>query len=364
MNDYNYLLNNIGKVLEIGRKQAFYAVNTILVNTYWEIGRRIVEYEQKGKSRADYGTLLLDNLSKDLKLKYGKGFSRSNLVYIRKFYKKYPELQILYDEPDRKGQTVSDQLDNNQRFQAIFEKSEKNKNRQTWFVLLTWSHYIELLDLEEDLERKFYENQCIIEKWSVRELKRQIDSGLFYRIIRDKAKDEILKLAHQGQILEKPKDLIKDPYILEFLNLPENYSEKEFEQKIIENLQKFLLELGKGFTFVSRQFRITLGNNHYYIDLVFYNRILNCFVLIDLKIGKTTYGDIGQMNTYLNYFKKEENSKGDNEPIGIILSAKKDDIEVEYALGGISNKLFVSKYKLYLPDREELKQLLERFKFK
>jgi len=221
---------------------------------------------------------------------------------------------------------------------------------------LTWSHFVELLGVSDDLARSFYEKQCIKENWSTRELNRQINSMLFERIALSKDKKGVLKLAEKGQIIEKSHDLVKEPYILEFLGIPENhkYSEKELEQKIIDNLQMFLLELGKGFTFVKRQFRMTLDNEHYYVDLVFYHRILKCFVLIDLKIGKVKHTDIGQMNMYLNYFKAEESSEDDNEPIGLILSAEKNDIVVKYVLGSISNQLFVSKYQLYLPKKEEL----------
>lgn len=210
------------------------------------------------------------------------------------------------------------------------------------------------------MQRSFYEKQCVSEHWSVRELRRQIDSALYTRLLLSKDKKGLLELSKKGQIIEKPKDVVKDPYILEFLNIPENYkfSEKELESKIIDKLQSFLLELGKGFTFVKRQYRITLDNTDFYVDLVFYHRILKCFVLIDLKIGKANHTDIGQMNMYLNYFKKEENSKEDNPPIGIILSAEKDNLQVEFALGGITNNLFVSKYKLYLPTKEELKKLI------
>jgi len=322
---YHELIDNIGKALEEGRKQAFYAVNSILVKTYWEIGRQIVEFEQSGEERAEYGSTLLLKLSKDLKSRYGKGFSKSNVYLMRSFYLKYPKFQ-----------TVSGKL--------------------------TWSHCAELLVIDDDLERSFYEKQCVKERWSVRELKRQINSALFHRIALSKDKEGVFELSKKGHILEKVEDLIKEPYILEFLNIPENYrySEKELEQEIIGNLQMFLLELGKGFTFVARQFGITLGNKHFYVDLVFYHRILKCFVLIDLKIGKASHIDIGQMNMYLNYFKAEENSEEDNEPVGIILSATKDNIEVKYALGGISNKLFVSKYKLYLPDKKELENRLRR----
>ena len=323
-NNHNNLINNIGKILEQGRQETFIAVNTILVRTYWQIGKYIVEFEQGGDKKVEYGSKLFERIAKDLKEKYGKGFSRTNIIYMRLLFLKYP-----------KSQTLSDQL--------------------------SWSHYIELLMIDDDLERSFYEKQCIKEKWSVRELKRQMNSLLFYRIDLSKDKTGVLELSKKGQIIEKAEDIIKDPYVLEFLKIPENYKykEKEIEQKIINNLQMFLLELGKGFTFVVRQFRISLGNKHFYIDLVFYHRILKCFVLIDLKTEEVDHRDVGQMNLYLNYFKAEENSDEDNEPIGIILSTKKNNTIVKYALGGISNKLFVSKYKLYLPDK---KQLEERIK--
>lgn len=318
-NNYQNLIKDIGKALEIGRKKAYKAVDNILVLTYWEIGRLIVEYEQKGEEKAEYGSKLFERVAKDLKENYGKGFSRTNVIYMRLLYLKYP-----------KSQTLSDQL--------------------------SWSHYVELLNISDDLARSFYEKQTIKEKWSVRELKRQKNSMLFERIALSKDKKGVLQLSEKGQIIENGRDIIKEPYVLEFLGIPENhkYSEKELEQKIIDNLQMFLLELGKGFTFVKRQFRITLSNKHFYVDLVFYHRILKCFVLIDLKIGDVQHSDIGQMNMYLNYFKKEESANDDNEPIGLILSAEKHDVTVEYALGSISNKLFVSKYQLYLPKKEEL----------
>lgn len=318
------LVKDIGLILEQGRKQAYQAVNNILVQTYWKIGQQIVEFEQKGKITAQYGSKLLIKLSKELST-YNKGFSRSNLTYMRLLYLKYP-----------KCETLSHQL--------------------------SWSHYFELLKIDDDLARNFYEKQCVKEKWSIRELKRQKNSMLFERITLSKNKKDVLKLSEKGQILETPKDIIKEPYVLEFLGIPENheYSEVELEQKIIDNLKMFLLELGKGFAFIKRQFRMTLNNRHFYADLVFYHRILKCFVIIDLKIGEVNHADIGQMNMYLNYFKIEENSKDDNEPIGLILSAEKEHISVQYALGGISNKLFVSKYQLYLPKKEELEKEVEK----
>ena len=329
---YLLLITNIGEILNHGRRSVVLSINTILVETYWQIGKKIVEFEQKGKEKAEYGSMLLDNISKDLKLRYGKGFSRSNIVYMRLLYLKYP-----------------------------FSKKINNKEKsQTLSDLLTWSHYIELLGISDDNERSFYEKQCILENWSVRELRRQINSALYTRLILSKDKKGLLKLAKKGQIIKKPKDVIKDPYILEFLNIPQNHncSEKELESKIITKLQLFLLELGKGFTFVKRQYRITIDNIDYYIDLVFYHRILKCFILIDLKTRKVNHSDIGQMNMYLNYFKKEENTKEDNPPIGLILSTDKNELLLEFALGGITNNLFVSKYKLYLPTKEELKKIL------
>lgn len=313
MQNYSGLVLGIGNILEEARNRTYYQVNRILVKTYWEIGRRIVQFEQLGEGKARYGKNLIDKLSKDLKLQYGKGFGRDNLYFMRAFFFKYQKIETL---------------------------SRK----------LSWSHYVELIKIDNDTEREFYERQCIKENWSIRELRRQKNALLFER-------SSSVQIQFPKRV-NKPRDIVKDPYVLEFLNLPEVHSEKELEQRIIDNLQKFLLELGRGFTFVARQFRISLANNHYYVDLVFYHRILKCFVLIDLKIGGVTHSDIGQMNLYLNYFKREE-MEHDNEPIGIILTKEKDEILVEYALGGLSNALFVSKYKLYLPKKEELKKLLE-----
>jgi predicted nuclease of restriction endonuclease-like (RecB) superfamily len=231
---------------------------------------------------------------------------------------------------------------------------------------LSWSHYFELLKISDDFERSFYEQQAILENWSIRELKRQKATALFQRIALSKDKEKILELSRIGNIIKDETSVLKDPYVFEFLNIPEKqkYSETHLEKRLIDNLQQFLLELGKGFAFIGRQYRISLANTHYYVDLVFYHRILKCFVLIDLKVDEVNHHDIGQMNMYLNYFKKEENVEGDNEPVGIILSKDKDEVLVEYATGGISNKLFVSKYQTYLPDkktlRARLKELLEK----
>lgn len=322
--EYQNLLGKISETYTHGQFSANRAINTHLIETYWKIGQHIVEFEQGGNIKAEYGKALLANLAKDLTLLHGKGFSRSNLVYMRLFYQCYP-------------------------------KSQKPSHQ------LSWSHYVELLKLDNDMERSFYEKQAVAEHWSVPELKRQKASALFMRLAMGKDKEALLSLSSQGQIVENPIDILRDPYVFEFLKIPEPYlpSEKELETRLCDHLQQFLLELGKGFTFVGRQYRITLNNTHFYVDMVFYHRILRCFVLIDLKTEDVQHHDIGQMNMYLGYFANEENIEGDNPPIGIILTRHKDELLVEYATYNMNSQLFVSKYQLYLPNREELRRELE-----
>jgi predicted nuclease of restriction endonuclease-like (RecB) superfamily len=257
--------------MELGRTQASQAVNSILVQTYWQIGRHIIEFEQKGKEKANYGTAILDRLSKELTLEYCKRFGRSNLFYMKKLYLAFG-------------------------------------NSGTLSHKLSWGHFYEILKSDNELEISFYSKECEKEKWSVRELKRQMKSMLFHRLALSKDKESVLRLAEKGTEIHKPQDILKDPYVFEFLGLKNSssYSESELETSLIENLQNFLLELGKGFAFIGRQYRISLGNRHFFVDLVFYHRILKCFVLIDLKRGEIDHQDIGQMNLYLNYFRKEE----------------------------------------------------------
>lgn len=319
--EYKGLITDICLLLEDGRKHAFLAINTIIANTYWNIGKRIVEFEQHGNNRADYGSALLERLSCDLKSGYTKGFSRRNLSDMRRFY-------MLY------------------------------RNWQTLSAKLGWSHYAELISIENNEERAFYETQCFEEKWSVRDLRRQIKSKLFYRLPASKKEGGFLQLASEGYKVRKAEDIIKYPYVFEFLKMPSSHSEKQLEEKIANNLQMFLLELGKGFSFVARQFRMQIGNKQFYADLVFYNKILRCYVLIDLKI-KGGYSGVGQMNLYLNYFRLHVNSKDDNEPIGIILFKENENIEVRYALGGVSSRIFASKYMLSLPSAEDFKKAVE-----
>jgi len=345
---YSHLLTEIKQLVEQARHNVLRNINTELLHTYWNVGRLIIEFEQSGNIRAEYGKQLLIDLSKSLTTEIGKGFSRSQLQMMRLFYIRFQpgSTQIRL--------TVSGKLSRKKSLTS----SGKSKVGLTVSDLLSWSHYYELLKCNDDLETSFYQQTAIHENWSVRELRRQIDTALFERIALSKNKKSVMKLAAEGQVIEKETDISRDPYILEFLNIPEHhsYTEKHLEQKLIDNLQKFVLELGKGFAFVARQFRITLNNKHYRVDLVFYHRILKCFVLIDLKIKSVEHSDIGQMNLYLNYFEKEQNVEGDNPPIGIILSKHKDDITVEYAIRGITNKIFVSKYQLYLPDKKLLRE--------
>lgn len=324
-NDYQQLVGSIGNLLTEARSQVARAANTILVQTYWRIGQYIVEFEQQGQTKATYGEELINRLASDLRLRYGKGFSRSNLFTIRQFYIQYPKIQTLSG-------------------------------------LLSWSHYIELLKIEDQLERDFYTKQCEKERWSVRELKRQRNSLLFHRLALSKDKEGALKLAQQGQEVVVASDILHDPYVLEFTGLSDTVvpHEKNLEDALISNLQTFLLELGRGFAFIGRQYRISIAGRHLYVDLVFYHRILKCFVLIDLKSGEIQHEDIGQMNLYLNYFRKEENTEGDNEPIGIVLGSSKNKVMMEYAMQGITNQLFTARYQLYLPKREELEHEIQR----
>ena len=321
----NNLADSIVHIVTEVRSTTSKYINTKLVTTYWSIGKHIVEFEQGGDAKSKYGTSLLTNLAKILTARIGSGFSRPNLNNMRKFYLTYPICQ-----------TISDKLN--------------------------WSQICELITIDDNMERSFYEKECVKENWNVRTLRRQMDSGLFLRLAVSKDKEGILALVQKGIEIQTPADIVKDTYTLEFLGLPDinRYSEGDLEQRIVDNLQSFLLELGKGFAFIRRQYPITINNVHYYVDLVFYHRILKCFVLIDLKKNSVKHEDIGQMNMYLGYFAKEENMSNDNPPIGIILSRNKDELLVEYATYGMDSNLFVSKYELYLPNREELRRLINR----
>ena len=320
------LYNKIASILEESRKLVASTVNTAMVQTYFEIGRLIVEEEQHGNIRAEYGKETLKKLSEKLTANYGKGFSVTNLKQMRDFYLTY---QI--------RQTVSDQF------------------------TLSYSHYLFLMRIDNPDERKFYEIEATSSNWSLRELKRQFDSALYERLSLSKDKEKVKLLAQQGQVVENPSDIVKDPYVLEFLGLPEKsyYSESELESRLIEKLENFLLELGKGYTFVGRQVRLTFDEKHFFVDLVFYNRFLQCFVLIDLKIGEITHQDLGQMQMYVNYYDRFVKLDHENKTIGIILCKKKSDSLVEITLPENNNQIFASKYQTVLPNKEDLIKLIQ-----
>lgn len=331
--DLMQLADRIVAVIDQGKQQLAISINQTMKSTYWNVGRHIVEFEQQGNARAKYGSSLLSRLAKILRARVGRGYSHPNLNNMRKFYLMFPILQT-----------------SDKSVLSIFQTSEK----------LTWSHICELITIDDPLEREFYLNECVAAGWTVDALHRQKESGLFMRLALSKDKKGVMELAHRGQQIQTAEDVVKDTYTLEFLGIDDKkrYKERELEQKLIDNMQKFLLELGKGFTFVGRQYPLLINNVHYHVDLVFYHRILKCFVLIDIKRGAVKHKDIGQMNMYMGYFAKEENVEGDNPPIGIVMSHYKDELLVEYATYGMDSNLFVSKYELFLPNKEELRRLV------
>ena len=318
----NEMIEQIKQVMGQARANVAKVVNNELITAYWNIGRIIVEHEQENNERAAYGKQTLKELSKVLTEEYGRGFSVSNLQFMRRFYQTY---QI----------------------------------QQTLSVKLSWSHYCELLLISEDDKRSFYEKECVNAGWSVRELKRQMETSLYERLLLSSGtenKERVLELALNGNEITKPSDIIKDPYVFEFLGIPEDKPvlESNLEKALVEHIEKFLLELGKGFMFVGTQQRITLGNEHYYVDMVFYNKILHSYVLIELKTKKLMPAAVGQLNMYLNYYAEEVNEESDNPPIGIILCTDRDFLGAENALGGLNNNIFASKYTYVIPDKEEL----------
>ena len=325
MSDLSYTTSMVQEIKELlsgARQRAAVQVNTELLSTYWNIGRIIVEHEQNSQERAAYGKQTLKEVSKELSEEFGKGFSVSNIQFMRRFYLTY-QIQ----------QTVS--------------------------VKLSWSHYCELLTISDDDKRRFYEKEAINSGWSIRELKRQISTSLYERLLLSDGKankEKVLALAEKGIEMARPADMIKDPYVFEFLGLPENkpLMERELEKALVEQIEKFLLELGRGFMFVGTQQRVTLNNTHYYVDMVFYNKILRAYVLIELKMVKLMPEAVGQLNMYLNYYATEVNDEHDNPPIGIILCTDKDSVAAEYALGGLSNNIFASRYVSYIPNKEQL----------
>lgn len=324
-------------LLESARSMAVQQVNQTMVAAYFEIGRMIVEEQQGGDDRAGYGEDLINALSRKLTDRFGKGFSSVNLRQMRTFYLTYSKQQTLSAKSGR-NQSSSD------------------------LSRLSWSHYLKLMRMDDLLERRFYEIECVENNWSVRELQRQYDSGLYQRLAASRDKNKVRELSEKGLIIQKAQDAVKDPYILEFLGLPEKtaYSEQELETELINKLEAFLLELGKGFTFAGRQKRITIDEKHFYIDLVFYNRLLQCFVLLDLKIGELKHQDLGQMQMYVNYYDRYVKLDEENKTVGIILCRDKSKAVVEITLPEDNEQIFASKYQTALPNKEELKKLLQQ----
>ena len=320
------LYNDIKNLIIQAKKEVYSAVNSTMTQTYWNIGKRIVEEEQEGKERAEYGKALLKKLSVKLAKEFGKGYSEDNLKNMRRFY-------------------------------FAFQKSETLSHK----FKLSWSHYIFLTRISDIEERNFYEIEAVQNNLSVREIKRQFDSGLYQRLQLSLDKEKVKELSKKGQIVESVNDLIKDPYIFEFAGLPvhRSFSESELEEELINKLKEFLLELGRGFTFVARQKRITIDEEHFYVDLVFYNRFLKSFVVIDLKIGKLKHQDIGQMMMYVNYYDRVEKQEDENPTVGIILCKDKSKALVEMTLPKENSQIFASKYLTVLPDKEEFRKLLE-----
>jgi predicted nuclease of restriction endonuclease-like (RecB) superfamily len=323
--DFEVSYERIRAILTEARNRAYQAINAAMVLAYWEIGRAIVEEEQRGKERADYGKRLLADLSRRLKSEFGKGFDPSNLSMMRAFYLGYPNFDAVRQE-------------------------------------LSWTHYRLLLRVDKPQARAFYEAEAVNARWSTRELERQMHSLLFERLTLSRDKQQVMALAQQGHVVQTPADLIKDPYVLEFTGIKQDeaFRESDLESALVGKLQEFLLELGKGFAFMARQQRITLDGQHYWIDLVFYNRLTRSFVLIDLKVGELTHQDLGQMQMYVNYYQRELTASDENPPIGIVLCTDKNEAVVRYTLPEGNTQIFASRYKLYLPSEEELAAEVQR----
>ncbi len=333
------LYNSVRLIIETARNTVYKVVNNSMIIANWDIGCKIVEVEQQGLQKAQYGKFIIKNLAQRLTSEYGNGYNEANLRYCRLFYKAFP---ICHAARDESQPTIHPLL-------SVIRTE------------LTWTHYRILLKVENETTRNFYMNEAANCNWNTRQLERQINSLLFERLSLSKNKDELLQMANKGQMLQTPKDLMKDPLVLEFVDLPQNkkYLEKDLEQALIDKLQDFMLELGKGFSFVARQQRITMDNEHFYVDLVFYNYLLKCFVLIDLKIGKLTYEHIGQMDGYVRLYEEKFKPVGDNPTIGIILCTEKNETIVKFSLLNGSEQLFATRYQLYMPTTQQLKDKID-----
>ncbi len=350
MKGYDNVLAELVSLLESARKTTARSINTILTATYWEVGRRIVEYEQGGRGKAEYGEQLVERLSKDLTKKFGRGFGRSNLFQMRSFYLAYPAII----------QTASGKLDEATR--PLIVQTPSAKSSQTTPSVrfpLPWSHYVLLLSLNNPTARSFYEQEALRGGWSVRQLERQITTKFYERALLSKNKAAMLKKGAPEDPLS-PEEEIKDPFVLEFLGLKDEYSESDIEEALIRKLESFLLELGGDFAFIGRQRRLRVGDEWYRVDLMFFHRRLRCLVLIDLKLGKFTHADAGQMHLYLNYAKENWAHAGENPPVGLILCTHKDAAVAHYSLEGLPNKVLAAEYRMALPDEKTLAAELGR----
>ncbi len=359
---FDQLVTEVRGLIRSARHAAATTVNTLQVFTNFESGRRIVEHEQKGAKRAEYGKELLKELSVRLSEEFGNGFSPTNLKLMRQFFVEYRN-RIGQSQPDLFpllpiGQSVTDQLRKIAQSTPAQLAISKTPSRKSPFTL-SWTHYVLLLTIKNLDERSFYEIEAFQSGWNVRELKRQVASCLFERLALSRDKKGVRQLANEGQIIVRPEEMLKEPYVLEFLGLDENtvYSESDLETAIIDRLEHFLLELGKGFLFEARQKRFTFDEDHFFVDLVFYNRLLRCYVLIDLKLDKLSHQDLGQMQMYVNYFDRFVKTPGENPTIGILLCKKKKETIVELTLPPDAN-IHAREYQLYLPSKEVLRQKL------
>lgn len=359
---YDQLLSGIQRLLEEARHQAARSVNAILTATYWEIGRRIVVHEQGGKSRAGYGEELLKRISEDLTSRIGRGFGISHVKMMRQFYLTYADLKnrqslIGQSAAFKKSQSLIGELQG--KPEAHYAP---NLQALLNYFPLSWTHYTHLLRVKNDYGRNFYESESIRSGWSVRQLERQIESQFYERTAMSRNKASMLKKGSLKKASDDmpPEEEIKDPYVLEFLGLKDEYSESELEEALIRHLETFLLELGGDFTFVARQRRLRIGGEWYRVDLVFYHRVLRCLVLIDLKIGKFTHADAGQMHLYLNYAREHWTNPDENPPVGLILCAQKNEAVAHYALEGLPNKILAAEYKTALPNEHKLAEELNR----
>ena len=351
----------VAEILEAARSQVARTVNTAMVHAYWLVGREIVEVQQSGQARAGYGDELVRALARRLSDQFGRGFSYPSVKRMKQFYLTFPKGSALPSRPAEKGSTVSSLFERGQKGSTPLSLSYA-ESPAPFPPALSWSHYLVLIRVQDDQARAFYEIEAAKESWSVRELERQVASLLFERLSKSRDKDEVLALAKQGQTVTASKDVVKDPFVLEFLELQERsaWLERDLEQAIIDRLESFLLELGKGFCFVARQKRVTLDGDHFYVDLVFYNRLLRCFVLIDLKLGKLTHQDLGQMQMYVNYFDRHQREEHEAPTVGIVLCSDKNDAMVKITLPEDNQQIHASRYQLYLPTEEELREELER----